>query len=189
MRIFIAIELPDVIKQAILRQRDILSNLLPQVQFTAASTWHITLAFIGETTDSELQQTLSAVKFAARQCGPVEIALGNVGYFGPVTQPKVIFIDLTGQMQQLAAMQQTVAQSLRSFDVDYDRKAFVPHITLARNKRQLPAEWRAMSAKALNSLPKAPVFRADAMVVMQSELQSAGAKYTPLQRIQLGGLT
>ncbi len=189
MRIFIAIEIPDAIKKAILRQQDILSNLLPQVRFIEASSWHITLAFIGEITCSQLQQTLQATQIAARQCHPAELALGNISCFGPVKQPRVIFIETTGQTQQLAAIHQTLAQALQDVGVAYDRKAFAPHITLARNSRPLPADWYAESAKAANGLPQAPHFRAEELVVMQSELRASGAKYTPVQRIQFGGLT
>lgn len=163
MRLFIAIQLDDTIKNALTGIQAALRAARVSGNYTKIENLHLTLAFIGEYPDAErVLEALSAVTFA-----PFPLRLEGMGCFG----------DLWWAGMQasapLAALARKVRHALAEHGVPYDRKRFSPHITLLRKARgQVPGVEIAPAAMTV-----------DAVSLLRSDRGKSGMIYTELGRI------
>ncbi|CDD40314.1 2'-5' RNA ligase [Collinsella sp. CAG:398] len=175
MRAFVALELPETFAgevSALARQ------LRPAVagRFMRPETYHLTLAFLGEIGEPEAARAVDALDEVCERCGAVRLSADGLGTFGrPHDATLWLGIALT---EELRALAKAVRSGLEERGIAYDRKAFRPHITLARRSR-LPQ----------GDLPEL-VFpdpeRAYRVALFKSELSQEGASYKELYHIDLG---
>ena len=129
MRLFIAVELSEEMKNALRRAQDELCDHGVRGRFTPAENMHLTLAFIGEVPDAEpVLEALSKVSFT-----PFSLCLEGLGCFGDLWWAGMEASDA------LASLARTVRHALADAGVPFDRKRFSPHITLIRKtKSRMP---------------------------------------------------
>lgn len=122
MRLFIAVHFSDEIRRNLL---DAISSLRAQAtsaNFTRPENLHLTLAFIGETSNTAaVRRVMDAV--AAE---PLSLTVGGSGRFGDLWWAGV---DKNPSLQKLA---DGLRDGLCGAGFDIDRRAFQPHVTLAR---------------------------------------------------------
>ena len=122
MRLFIAIELEDNIKNALLEIQGSMKKQNITGNYTPIENTHITLAFIGEYPDpEEILDVMRNVPFE-----PFPITLGGFGSFGNIWW--------TGleKSEELLSYVKRLRHALSDADIPYDRKKFSPHITVIR---------------------------------------------------------
>jgi RNA 2',3'-cyclic 3'-phosphodiesterase len=124
-RLFIAIDFPDEVKDA-------LADLCFGVQgakWVPKDQMHLTIRFIGdvdEPTYHEVSSGLSDVN-ASR----FDIWLKSVGYFPPRNQPRVLWAGIE-KNEALAELRDFVESSLRESGIAPEERKFAAHVTLAR---------------------------------------------------------
>jgi 2'-5' RNA ligase len=134
MRLFVAV-LPPPTAVAELAAVLASARRLPQaaeLRWTAAESWHFTLAFLGEVPDGlrpELEERLGR---AARRHGPYELRLAGGGRFGDRTLWTGAEGDLTG-LARLADSARAAAR--RAGAPPAEDHAYQAHLTLARARR------------------------------------------------------
>lgn len=130
-RYFIGIPLPpDVRKKlrvqswpGLSRYKD--EKLVPQ------NNWHITLAFIGHLDDDKRDELIELLK--VYQWGETfKASVRNFGAFPAFEQAKILWMGLAKGSEQVEALAQQLRHRLDEMEITYDKKPFVPHITLAR---------------------------------------------------------
>jgi 2'-5' RNA ligase len=133
-RLFVAIDLPDAIKQQLLD----LQTHIPTARWTKLEQMHLTLRFIGEVPDEEVEPIKSALAIVT--ASPFELTLRNVGHFpsGKRTLPRVLWVGIDKQ-PALNDLHQQIESALSQLGFKPDNKSFSPHITLARLKLNRPA--------------------------------------------------
>ena len=122
MRLFVAIELPQELKDAL---ASVIASLKAQgarANFTRSGNMHLTLAFIGETPRvADAKAALDTVKAA-----PFRVALEGSGCFGDLLWAGV---RREPAMRRLA---EKTRDALRGAGFQIDPKPFKPHVTVAR---------------------------------------------------------
>jgi len=187
MRLFVAIH-PDAAALAWLaatreRLREALSPWERELRWVAPASMHVTLSFIGELADpSPVIQALEACR-----CGSMELSVGGIGVFPNPRRPAVLWTGVSAEGDSMAALlrlQTEVAQALLPF-VAPERRAFSPHLTLARIKagRDMRPARHAQLGHAIGLLASqwkdAPVlWRVERFFLMQSRLDAVGAQHT-----------
>ena len=170
MRLFIAIQLNDEMREALLDMQDRMRELGVQGNYTRPENLHLTAAFIGEYPEpAEVLEALETVRFR-----PFTITLGETGAFD-----RLWWAGLT-ESQPLAAVVRRVRRALADADIPFDRKKFRPHITLIRNafgRRDLTV------ADVVQSAPAASM-TVDHISLMRSDRGRQGMIYTELGRIE-----
>ena len=200
-RTFIAVELNEGARSYLHQQVQGLARSLPRVRWVDSETLHLTLAFLGELDDAQLERAITATEEMAREAQPFTLRIGSLGFFGPAQNPRVIWIGLAGRLQPLLDLQARLAGRLAEAGFPPEERAYSPHLTLARIKTPLTqqelAALRASMAAASRdgshgvyssqsseqTPPEIPVAH---LSVMKSELTRAGAHYTCLQRSSFG---
>lgn len=173
MRTFIALELPEAFEDEVADLARQLSGTVSG-RFMKRETYHLTLAFLGEIGEAESREVIAVLDEVAGACDAVALQPTGLGTFG---RPRdcTLWLGLA-QTDELMTLADELRTQLDKRGIAYDRKAFRPHITLAR---------RAV-------LPKAPleglVFpTADAacrLTFFKSTLSQEGASYKPLYSVE-----
>ena len=122
MRLFIAIKLNDEMLDALTEVQGSLRLLGAGGNFTKEENLHLTLAFIGEYPDPDaVLDALEAVSFR-----PFELKLSAYGNFGDLW-----WVGIDGSAA-LEAVVRRIRRALADAGIPFDRKRFVPHITILR---------------------------------------------------------
>ncbi|SMH34673.1 RNA 2',3'-cyclic phosphodiesterase [Maritimibacter sp. HL-12] len=179
MRAFIALDLPDVLADALTRLQAGLTvgRVLPEENL------HLTLAFLGEISEPQARDV--AELLASLRLAPVRIELGGLDLFGG-RRPGALVIAARGE--GLAPLHDKVAHAVRDAGVTLGRRRFRPHVTLARLPRDMPARDRARLGEflALNGAVKLPPALAESLTLFRSHLRAEGAIHEPLAEFPLG---
>ena len=172
MRLFIGIELSQAARREIERIMSIMSDTAPG-RYVRGDMLHITLAFPGETSESELDRVRFAMEDAASGISPFELELSSPGYFGKADN--AILYCGTEPSEELENAAGAVRKQLQIRDIAFDTKPFRVHITLARHVRTNPEALR---------LPVKPVaFAANGLTLFHSHRVNGALTYTPVYRV------
>ena len=101
MRLFIALDIDEPIRERITAFRDQMRQLAPDVRWVGPETFHVTLQFLGETKKlDEIRHALQQVTSA-----PVQLAFRGAGFFPNSKAPRVFWIGIEADenLQTLAS--------------------------------------------------------------------------------------
>ncbi len=200
MRTFIAIEIPATVHSLIRQRQQTMEAILVAANQGQAMKWtppakvHITLRFLGATTDHQcqvMQRAISAISAAQK---PFVLSIGETGCFPNRQTPHVVWLGIQDEGNPLFNLQQQVEQAAQSAGFAVDTKPFTPHLTIGRLRRAVTRpQSRAIGRSLAQQLtidasarqPSAS-FEVSQIVHIQSQLQSTGSVYTPLQTYNFG---
>ena len=133
MRLFVAVEVPPTVREAVAGAVAPLREALPRLRWVDPSRYHLTVVFLGSVPDDEVDKVAAAVAPGVAGAAPFPLALdGRLGVFGR----RVLWAGLQ-QSPALAALASAVGSAVSSIVAlpDGDR-AFSAHLTLARAGRE-----------------------------------------------------
>jgi|SRR5581483_29477 len=190
MRLFIAIDLDDPIRQRILRFMEGVRGFAPDVRWVSPASLHITLKFIGESNQFEaIKEKLGNV-----QAPQTQISFRGAGFFPTPKSPRVFWIGIEAD-KHLATLAQSVEQALLPLGIEKEERAFTPHLTLARSgsgapRRQATDKPNKKFQHLQEQLAKMPspdfgTMTAHQFFLYQSKTAPTGAVYTKLAGFDL----
>ena len=164
MRLFIAIQLSDAMKDALTAAQDEMYAHGVRGNFTTRENMHLTLAFIGEFPDKEpVMDALASVSFSS-----FSIALKGMGCFRDLWWAGM------DESAPLTAVVRRIRRALAENSIPFDKKRFSPHITLIR--------------KATGTIPGIKINTASMQVgrvsLMRSDRGKRGMIYTEVGEIR-----
>ena len=180
MRLFIALELPEMVRTELSATQDRLRHTAYPVRWSRADGLHLTLQFLGESSAplaAELATTLAQLEPPA-----FSLQLAAVGVFPHIRQPRVIWVGITGDLVALATLQQQVVTLTATFGYAAPPQAFVPHLTLGRIKPGAsPSALRTLRTALEQLTPPTPLrWSAGRPYLFQSLLSPQGSTYIRL---------
>jgi 2'-5' RNA ligase len=175
-RLFVAIRPPEAIRALLLSAMGGIGG----ARWQSDEQLHLTLRFIGEV-DRHLARDVHAALGSIHQPS-FEVAATGLGTFGRRGQPDVVWVGAAPQ-EPLHALHKKVDQALVRVGVAPDRRAYHPHITLARLKRGAGPVDAFMAG---NGGFATPPFDVGAFGLFESRLTPEGAVYTQVERYPLG---
>lgn len=193
LRCFVAVDLPSDLKQQL---TDLISSLKSaatsnSIRWVRPDGIHLTLKFLGEV-PAERQGEIEAATTAALanpQTKPFELTAGGLGVFPKPSQPRVIWVGLSGNLQALAHLQKQVETALAHIGFPPESRAFSPHLTLGRVP-DLSLEEKQRIGQFIQNYPvksELARFEVNEAVLMESILRPEGAIYRPLTHFKFGG--
>ncbi len=185
-RVFIAINLPEDIKQQLFFYRSRWPEL--PARWTKKENLHITLVFLGYVRDDELMDILGTVKTAVSKNQPFSINLKKICY-GPIDKKPPRMIWAEGEKSaELAKLQRDLENSLSGKAAQFEKeaRAFAPHITLARLK---PWEFRRIEPEERPEISEeiSLSFEVNSIELMESVLKPKGPDYFVLESMAMAG--
>lgn len=169
-RLFVAIRPPEPVRAALLEAM----GGIERARWQDDDQLHLTLAFVGEadgTQADDLMETLAEVESAV-----FEAEVAGVGHFESKGMPVAVWarVSLTDPLAQL---QRRIERACRRAGLAAEKRAYRPHITLARLPRSAGAigEWLANHG-TLRTEP----WEVTGFTLYESHLRAGGSLYRPL---------
>ena len=184
MRLFLAIELPDDVRNHLVGVRRTLEPVLPKISYTRADNLHLTLKFLGEVEPKKVD----AIKESIAMIRParIELAASGIECFparGPV---KIITAALDGTLGPMRALVESIEQRCKFLGFEKEQRAYRPHVTIARSRPVLSAKFREAIEDVTLRHWRGPSFAPAEFAVMQSQLSSQGSIYSVVARFKIG---
>lgn len=164
MRLFIAINLSEELKKALLDTQRAMQARGVRGNYSPEENLHLTLAFIGEYPEAEpVLDALRGLSFA-----PFALTLDGIGCFGDLWWAGI------RESAPLAAVARRVRRALAEHDIPFERKRFSPHITLVRK-----------ASRDAAGIPVTPVsMTVNNISLMRSDRGRNGMIYTELGSLE-----
>jgi 2'-5' RNA ligase len=175
MRLFVAIDIPAEIKDAL---RCFVSRLRPtaKIGWSPVDNLHITTKFIGEWPEARLDEVKRALTSVPVK-GAIDIAIKGLGWFPNARRPRVFWAGVEGG-EPLHGLAQATEQAVARLGVPTAERDYSPHLTLARIRETVPLE---RLHQTIESFPAGSGFNFGSFSAMQFFLYlSAGGRYTQL---------
>lgn len=190
LRLFIALPIPDPVKDEIERVQDELRAVLPpkSVRWTKREQFHLTLRFLGQVSSQRVPALTGAVRVACSEFAALKLRAERIGCFPSLRFPRVVWVWVHDDAEQLVRLQRNIELAVGDFAEREDDKAFTGHVTIARinSVKRAQAEGLAKLAHALVER-RFGEWTADEVRLMRSELLQSGSVHTVLGRFALPG--
>jgi len=141
---------------------------------------HLTLKFLGEVSQDSVQSFSMAMFRAVEGSAPFTILLEQTGVFPKQGSPRVLWIGINDPEGKLVELQSHLEDESVRAGFEKEGRRFNPHLTLARLRKPQHARTLASTHRELAFEPAE--ITVSELVVIRSELNSAGSKYTVISR-------
>jgi 2'-5' RNA ligase len=182
IRSFVAILLPEALRETIAGTIDGLRDVGAPVAWVPTPNLHLTLQFLGNQTEERLAEAAAALDEAGAACAPLDLTLHGIGAFPGLERPRILWIGVAHGALEVRALQVRVADALTRRGFPREDHAWHPHLTIGRvfDERR----WRRAAGPPLRSaLAQAAArrfgtLRVTEVALMRSDLSPKGARYT-----------
>ena len=186
-RLFIAIALPEDVRRCIADfQREWQGGLRGKfIRWTPVEQVHLTLRFLGDVSSAAVPELEAALRRACEGVAGFELSAGGSGCFPDARKPRVLWIGVSGAVEALAELQARVVQETQTWG-EVEARAFRAHLTIGRVKNAPPPALREIAHCAQTlTCGELGHWRVSEVLLMRSELSSAGARHSTLAKIAL----
>jgi 2'-5' RNA ligase len=178
VRLFVALELPEDARRALVRWRAEALGDAPGVRLLSPEHLHATLCFLGWRQLGDIEEIWRACgALAAHQAA--ELRLGEAVWL-PSRRPRVLAVELLDPEEGLLRAQSALSDALEARGwYRPEKRPFFAHVTVARVARGGRPRPR--------DLPPPPPLdlRGSQLTLYRSRLAPSGAQYEPLHTIEL----
>lgn len=187
MRSFIAIDIPAELRNALASVQEELRASGADVKWVRPQSVHLTLKFLGEIEPDAVKDIQQEVEKHTRERSPFTLELGGMGCFPRLRQPRIVWLGLLGETDQLLALQKEVEEGTARLGFPREKRSFKPHLTLGRVRSAKGRERLIDHVQRLLNIHLGS-FTVRSVVQYKSELHPAGARYTLLWEAPFAGL-
>jgi len=176
MRLFIGIPLASEAVDALDRLSHTLRSANDNLRWSSPATWHITLQFLGETSDEKygcVTQHLGSIQSPA---------VHGTGFFDRAG----VFFAGVSVSPELRRLERLVAAATAQCGIVAEDRPYHPHVTLARAKgdEKLRA-LRKLKSRVEGDL-EFPSFTAQEFLLYESFIDTEGARHEVRERFRFG---
>jgi 2'-5' RNA ligase len=189
MRLFIALDIDEAIRERIARFLEGVQGFAPHARWVRPESLHVTLKFIGEQPEPAVEQIKLALGTVSEAAA--EIQFRGYGFFPTAKSARVFWVGMEAG-PQLASLAAVVDDKMATLGVPKEERAFSPHLTLARapgGPGSLRGGWEDGPNRAFQRLreklaalpaPEFGTMTAREFFLYQSQLSPKGSRYTKL---------
>lgn len=176
MRIFIALNIPDKMRENLERSANQFKDLSTGGNFTKRSNYHVTLHFLGNVQPSDLIYVQSAMDAVKNMTAP-KLAISQFA----VLRASNVVCARFNKNANLTNLHETLANSLEQMGFTVEHRAYRPHVTMIRKYAfSLPFSEVTKSVTVYNK-----PFDAPEVVLYESIFGEDGVSYNPLYSVTL----
>jgi len=188
VRSFIAVELPDELKQALTRLQDQLkSGGQAPVKWVDPYSIHLTLKFLGDISTDMVGKITAALEGTVRGIIPFHLEAKGLGAFPSLKRVQVVWVGIGGEINRLSQLQQSIESGLSPLGFVPESRPFTPHLTLARLRDRATPDERQRLGQLIAGTGFETVYsiEVDSIHLMRSQLTREGAVYSRISSIRL----
>lgn len=183
MRTFVAIEVPDSVKEAIFLLKDSIPPQCAKVRWVKRDSIHLTLVFLGEVQEEQVKEIITNIQNVTKNHSCFSMSLQGTGVFPNKKRPRILWVGVSQDVRdQITKVAHDITDTLTFLELE-DKKRFTPHITFGRIK--LVTDLVGFQ-KGIESLSiETERFGVKELTLFKSVLKPDGAVYTPLSKFPL----
>lgn len=180
-RLFIAVNLPEETRNRLAEYQEKYKEL--PGTWTKKENLHITLQFLGNVSEKELEIITEKIASVGEKHSPFEGMFQSIVYGPTRKRPSMIWV-MAEKTPPLILLQKDIRKAVSQM-FDLEKSPFTPHLTLARLRqfefqRLEPEEWPLIEEDISLSFP------VRSFDIMESNLKRDGAEYTIVRSLLLG---
>lgn len=141
--------------------------------------WHITVRFLGEVEQVTYERFLAGLSELGEQA-PFRIALDHFGAFPRPKKATVVWAGLGRGDVELSRLNEIAEDAAIGAGLSPEERPYHPHLTLARVRPPADVRWLEREELDLG-------WSCDRLVVFRSHQGRGGARYEPLETLELLG--
>ena len=162
---------------------DQLDQIGPPVRVPSQSGLHLTVQFLGDTTDAQIPELSAMLDSIATDNATIRTSFVGLGVFPDRRRPAVVWAGL--EQERLSHVQFLVSEQTEMMGWVSEARAWRPHVTLARvnPRRRVPAELDDLLDRHVTS--DFGEHRLHRIVLFESQRTSRGVRYHELHSVLL----
>jgi len=187
IRSFIAIELPDDLKEGLAQlQANLKEGIEPPVKWVNPYGIHLTLKFLGNVAVINIDKITRAMEKAAQGISPFELKTKELGVFPNLKRVQVIWVGIGGEMDRLNQFQKRIELNLAPLGFSRESRPFVPHLTLCRVRDWISPDERQIFGQRITDTKFEAVYtiKVDSISLIKSQLTREGAIYSQISSVE-----
>lgn len=180
MRLFVAVELPDEIKDELARAIESLHPSAPDAKWVPRNNIHLTLSFLGEVVEERVAPIEAAIRNSLAGHTSIPTRLTEGGAFPSQKRARVLWVGLDDDQGSLAALATATERGLEQMGLPPEARAWTPHVTLARFRT--PADVRPILPIDVQPI----AFEVPRVTLFRSRLGRPAPRYEAIAQVPLG---
>lgn len=185
IRTFIAAEIPADVRGVLARHMTNFRAAAPLVKWSDPDNLHLTLRFLGDVKENDLEELFDAVADAVVDVPAFPLEIRGVGSFPNWRHPRVVWAGCGEGAKEAVELASVVEEACVSLGYERERRPFRPHLTLGRVKQPADGFGLADMVEGLEE-ESFGYIDVDSVVVFMSSLRRYGPVYSPMARLPLG---
>lgn len=188
LRLFVAVMIPDTVREAIAKAQSELRKLIPNaaISWTRPEQFHLTLKFLGTVRAEDVDPLCIALQSVCGAFKPLALKSSGAGFFPSPSRPRVLWAGLEESTAQLPGLHAATESAVAEFTGEKPENRFHAHVTLGRLKQAQRSDVEAIRRWAeLQSARVYGCWEADSLALVQSRLSPKGAVYSLLASFPL----
>ncbi len=183
MRLFLAIDFPDELKERLARNIEILKGYIPKgVKWVDKKNLHVTFKFLGDVNERILEDIYTSVEGVAGTHASFIISFKNVEMIPNPERPRLIWYDMKDETESAAKLFQDVDMALYDLGFSKEKRPLALHTTIGRIKFARNIGWAKISS---NLIPVDDIVQCNELTLFKSQLTSSGPIYSILKTFKL----
>lgn len=146
---------------------------------------HLTLKFLGDIDEIQLQHLNQAVEKSARQVANFSLEISGTGVFSSKRNAKILWLGLKDEKGSLQNLNDILENECEQIGFAKEKRNFKAHLTIARLRE--PHKSKDLVERHLENDFKAIEFAVSEIVIYQSLLQKSGSIYQTVSSSKLKG--
>lgn len=183
IRTFIAVPLPDKLKQDVDRLIVGLKPLASGISWVKAANLHFTLRFLGDIDSTTIPVLKKTIESRIGTLSRFELNLLGLGCFPNLNRPRVIWVGAGGAIDKIKGLASGVEEACRQCGYGPADKPFAPHLIIGRVK--FPSGLDKLTESLKTTRFETELFAIERVVMYKSDLTPRGPIYTSMGEIRL----
>lgn len=178
MRIFIGIPVDSGLKEILVQKQELIKPYLERYRMTDPNNFHMTLVFIGDMNEEEINRLDQNLKDAMRDHHHFSITIDQLGYFKK-SSDMIMWVGTSRKWILLQELFETMLSTVKRCQLPVANETLQPHITLFR--RAISSDISKIMSIQITSYP----LLVDKVHLYLSHQIDGQLTYTPLRTYRL----
>lgn len=186
MRLFIAIPVPESVKDYANGVRQRLQSTDADVKWVEKENMHLTVKFLGEVKEDQLPSIDKELQKVGECCPAFMLSLYGIGFFPNKNRPRVIWMGVRGEIDKAEFLAERTDAYLATLGFEEERSHRF-HLTLGRIRSDRNLKMFMHQVALEKEQLKHHSFRVDKIYLMESTLTASGPIYKKINSYALLG--
>ena len=184
-RIFVAVDISEAARKRASEYVDELRSGFPRlpISWVRPEKLHLTLRFIGDCGERELETIRDVVEEIAAESQPFHLSITGTGVFPSEHRARVLWLGVGGEVDAMSRVKDLFEDAYKRAGLLGKRPSLTPHLTIARVKDA--SRCRDLIEKHLATQFEPVEFEVSEFVIYESELRPTGSVYSVVSKASL----